>query len=184
MRTLQYRILHDLQSKKPKKICHTINEMSVFVTTSKKPLYRQPIRVAPQSMQVGHNMGSTLPMIITFNLALAYHLTAIEEEGPINRDSLRKILQLYELSYRWQSEDQGNEQVNSLSFTMIIANNLGEIHRAVGNHSKLFVMCLQYLLSSGTMMSVLVVDCNDREEDSVLNESWGVACTCRNTTIL
>ena len=113
-----------------------------------------------------------------------WRLTAIEEEGPINRDSLRKILQLYELSYRWQSEDQGNEQVNSLSFTMIIANNLGEIHRAVGNHSKLFVMCLQYLLSSGTMMSVLVVDCNDREEDSVLNESWGVACTCRNTTIL
>jgi hypothetical protein len=28
-------------------------------------------------------MGSTLPMIITFNIALAYHLTAIEEEGLI-----------------------------------------------------------------------------------------------------
>jgi hypothetical protein len=53
-------------------------------------------------MQAGHNMGSTLPMIITFNLPLAYHLTPIEEEGPINRDSLQNILQLYELAYRWQ----------------------------------------------------------------------------------
>jgi hypothetical protein len=71
-------------------------------------------------------MGSTLPMIITFNLALAYHLTAIVEEGPNNRDLLQKVLQLYELAYRWQLEDQGNEQVNSLSFTMILANNFGE----------------------------------------------------------
>jgi hypothetical protein len=125
-------------------------------------VYRQPIRVTPQSMQAGHNM-IILPMIITFNLALAYHLTAIEEEGPINRDSLEKVLQLYEVAYRWQSEDQGNEHVNSLSFDMSIANNLGEIHRAVGNHSK-YVICLQYLLS--TMMSV--VDCNDREEESAI----------------
>jgi tetratricopeptide (TPR) repeat protein len=125
-------------------------------------VYRQPIRVTPQSMQAGHNMGSTLPMIIAFNLALAHHLTAIEE-GPINRDSLQKVLKLYEFAYRWQSEDRGNEQVNSLSFTMIFANNLGEIHRAVGNHSK-YVMCLQHLLS--TMMSV--VHCNDRKEDSAI----------------
>jgi tetratricopeptide (TPR) repeat protein len=126
-------------------------------------VYRQPIRVTPQSMQAGHNMGSTLPMIITFNLALAYHLPTIEEEGPINRDSLQKVLQLYELAYRWQLEDQCNEQVNSLSFTMTLINNLGGIHRAVGNHSK-YVMCLQHLLS--TMM--FVVDCNDREEDSAI----------------
>jgi hypothetical protein len=144
----------------PTKKCQSLSDESedTFV-------YRQPIRLTPQSTQEGHNMASTLTMIITFNLALAYHLTAIEK-GWINRDSLQKVLQLYELAYRWQllEDDQGNAQVNSLSFTMILANNLGEIHRAVGNHTK-YILCLQHLLSTAMMV---VVDCNDREEESAI----------------
>jgi tetratricopeptide (TPR) repeat protein len=110
-------------------------------------IYRRAIRVSQFSMQEGHSMGATMSLIIIFNLALAHHLSAIQQQ--MCRRRLQKALQFYELAYHLQSEEQ-----SSLRFTMIIANNLGEIHRAVNNHSK-HVMCLQHLLS--TMM--YLVDC-------------------------
>lgn len=118
-------------------------------------IYRQPIRVKPESTQKGHSMGPALPLIITFNLGLAHHLSAIEEEcsGEMSRKKLQKVLQLYELAHRFQMEEE-DEQVNCVLFTMIISNNLGEIHRVVQNHTK-HVLCLEHLLS--TMM--FMVDC-------------------------
>jgi hypothetical protein len=115
-------------------------------------IYRRAIRVSQCSMQEEHSMGATLSLIIIFNLALAHHLSAIQQQ--MCRRRLQKALQLYELAYQLQLEEQQEQQVSSLRFTMIIANNLGEIHRAVNNNSK-HVMCLQHLLS--TMM--YLVDC-------------------------
>jgi hypothetical protein len=123
-------------------------------------IHRQPIRVTPQAMQEGHSMGLALPLIITFNLALAHHLSAIEEKQ-LDRTKLAKVLQLYELAYRWQMEEDDAE-VDCIRFTMIISNNLGEIHRAVNNRSKYF-KCLQHLLS--TMM--FMVDCQQDDDSSL-----------------
>jgi hypothetical protein len=123
------------------------------VSSEEGYIYRLPIHVAPQAMQEGHSMGLTLPLIIIFNMALAHHLSAMEEEQ-LNRKKLSKVLQLYELAFRWQMEEEDDEQVDCICFTMIISNNLGEIHRAVNDRSK-HVMCLQHLLST---MMFLVVD--------------------------
>jgi tetratricopeptide (TPR) repeat protein len=120
-------------------------------------IFQQPIRVSPDSMS--HAMGLILPLMITYNLALAHQLSAMHEEFSSldRRRKLQRSLKLYELAYRWQME----EEVQSLGFNMILANNLGEIHRAADNKLK-FVKCMQHLLS--TMMYVLVVD----DEDEVI----------------
>lgn len=121
-------------------------------------LYRQPIHIPSSTISEGHMMGMTLPLILTFNLALAYHLTAIT--GPeVDRKCLQRVLQLYELAYRWQMNEVMADSyekcsVSSLSFIMVIANNLGQIHYCVNNMSK-YRLCLQHLLS--TVM--FVVDC-------------------------
>ena len=46
-------------------------------------VYRRPIRVPPQSILENHNMGRILFLIITFNLALAHHLSAIATATPM-----------------------------------------------------------------------------------------------------
>jgi tetratricopeptide (TPR) repeat protein len=120
-------------------------------------IYRQPIHVTPESIQDCHSGGLTLLLILTFNLALAHHLSA-NEESQLNRPKLQKVLKLYEIAYRWQME-QDNEQVDSVRFSMIISNNLGETHRAANNQHK-HVLCLQHLLS--TMM--FMVDCHQKVE--------------------
>jgi tetratricopeptide (TPR) repeat protein len=113
-------------------------------------VYKQPIRVSPHSMN--HSMGAIFPLVVTFNLALAHHLNAIEEKTEKDRQrNLQKALKLYELGYRWLVE----EEIDSLPFAMIIANNLAEAHRAANNPNKC-EKCLQNLLS--TMMYMLVAD--------------------------
>merc|ERR1712232_1009530 len=42
-------------------------------------LYRTPIRIPKRSIREGHNMGRTLFLIVTFNLALAHHLKALKK---------------------------------------------------------------------------------------------------------
>lgn len=119
-------------------------------------VYQQPIRVCPQTMEGGHSMGSVLPLILTFNLALSHHLEALATQS-FARSKLQRVLRLYELAYRWQIEEE-SVQAESLRFTMVIANNLGEIHRAVSNRDK-HQKCLEHLLS--TLM--FMVDCHETE---------------------
>ena len=79
---------------------------------------------------------------------MAHHLSAIQQQ--LCRRRLQKALQLYELAHQLQLE----EGICSPRATLIVANNVGEIHRAVGNHVK-HAKCLQHLLS--TMM--YMIDC-------------------------
>jgi tetratricopeptide (TPR) repeat protein len=120
-------------------------------------IYRNPIHVSPHSMQEGHSMGATLSLIVIFNLALAHHLAAVQNSMCQRR--LQKALQLYKLAYQlyqlYQLEEQPMQEVNLLHFTMIFANNLGEVHRTVNNRSE-HMMFLQHLLS--TIM--YLVDCH------------------------
>ena len=119
-------------------------------STSEGFVYQRPIRISPQSMLRGHSPGVTLSLIIIFNLGLAHHLSAIQQHNNCKR-RLQKALQLYELAYQLQLEEL---EMSSLRFTIIMANNLSQIHRVVENHSK-YQMCLEHLLS--TLM--YLVDC-------------------------
>jgi hypothetical protein len=116
-------------------------------------LYCKPVYVPAISLQEGHEMGITLSLLVIFNLALAHQLSAMQQpQDYVKR--LEKSSQLYELVYQLQLEQGSHNanQVNSLRFTMIIANNSGEIHRMVNNVTK-HAMCLQHLLS--TMMHLI-----------------------------
>lgn len=129
-------------------------------------IYRRPIRVCCE----GHAMGSTLYLIVTFNLALAHHLQTVSSyadnvEG--RAKDVNRTLVLYELTYKWQlkllcardkskeasTRNEGASQppsctaVTSIRFNMMIRNNLSQIHRLVGNHSK-HKRCLEHLLST------------------------------------
>ena len=129
-------------------------------------IYRRPIRIKSE----GHAMGSTLYLIVTFNLALAHHLQLVKtyasnKEG--GAKNVNRCLVLYELTYKWQlkllcardkSKDSVRREISSHSpppctavtsirFNMMIRNNLSQIHRLVGNHSK-HKRCLEHLLST------------------------------------
>lgn len=102
-------------------------------------IYRRPLRVDTNSMEEGHNMGVKLSVVIIFNLALAHQLSAGAHitSTTLSATSLKvmqKALQLYELAYQLHldelQESNQYERVGSVRFTLIVSNNLGEIHRA------------------------------------------------------
>ena len=112
-------------------------------------IYRRPIYCSPTFSHEGHHPGVTLMMIIVFNLALAHHLVSITSPhfAPTPMASeihtrLSKALQLYELFYQLQME----REIFSTQAMLAVANNVGEIHRIVGNRSK-YQMCLEHLMS-------------------------------------
>jgi hypothetical protein len=110
-------------------------------------IYRQPIYA---SMQQGHSPGVTLSLIIILNLAVAHHLSALQNQNCRRR--LQKALQFYELVYYHMQMEE--EDLCSPHASLIIANNVGEVHRALENQSK-HAMCLQHLLS----IMVYMIDC-------------------------
>lgn len=131
-------------------------------------VYRKPLLVPKICIEEGHYMGKATSLIILYNLALAHHLKAINmNDCGSNRNIkvLEQSLKLYELTYQLHCENNGEEQkqskslchveewnerrvaIASIRFTMIISNNLGQIHRVAGNSDK-HLMCLQHLLST------------------------------------
>jgi tetratricopeptide (TPR) repeat protein len=121
-----------------------------MVDSEERFIYRGPIYASPKFMQQGHSLGVTLSLIIILNLAMAHHLSAMQNQNCRRR--LQKALQLYELAHHLQMEE--NEDICSPRVTMIITNNVGEIYRALENQCK-HNMCLQHLLN--TMM--YMIDC-------------------------
>ena len=136
-------------------------------------VYHRPLLVNKHCIDESHFTGITLSLIILFNLALAHHLKAIATIASNTNSSsnslkvLQQALQLYELAYQFhvdyvqqQMSSSGalsgeyNRSIDALRFTMIVSNNLGEIHRVAGNSAK-HEMCLQHLLSAIMYM----VDC-------------------------
>ena len=137
-------------------------------------IYSTPIRAQPTlSIQKDHRLGIVLQLIIIFNLALAYHLRAIQQL--VSHDSLRQVLQLYEVAYRLQVR----EDIRSLRFTMVLANNLGQVHRAAGNGSK-YAMCLEHVLSA--MMFLL--DVQQQQSDQSSRGLFDLDGFARNTSKL
>jgi len=143
-------------------------------------VYRRLLLIDDYNINKNHYMGSTLSLVIIFNLALTHHLMGTRESSsPSNTTNLtknNKLLQhavkFYELAYQlhvnhteqqslhtynnndYMMDDDDHEHDNnnravvvSLRLTMIVANNLGQIHRVVGNSNK-YTLWLQHLLSS------------------------------------
>ena len=63
------------------------------------------------------------------------------------KESEDKALKMFEAKLNSNDELYNQSMIGSLRFTMIVSNNLGEIHRAAGNTEK-HTMCLQHLLSA------------------------------------
>jgi tetratricopeptide (TPR) repeat protein len=140
-------------------------------------IYSQPIFCAPTFSHEGHHPGVTLMMIIIFNLALAHHLVSIlpsqhsrffpfsssKSDLQARQKCLSKALQLYELFYQLQME----RQIFSTQAMLAVANNVGEIHRFVGNQDK-YELCLQHLMSC---IMLVVEDHRESSADSDLDSS-------------
>eukprot|EP00934_Nitzschia_sp_Nitz4_P002543 Nitzschia sp. Nitz4//scaffold100_size80364//35197//35994//NITZ4_005343-RA/size80364-processed-gene-0.53-mRNA-1//-1//CDS//3329532091//2533//frame0 len=128
-------------------------------------LYRRPIFLPSNAMSDAHEMGFVLPMILTFNLALSHHLKCLQDDA-LKGHSLERVLRLYELLFRWQIEVEA-VQVDSVAFTLVISNNLGEIHRVLSNQEK-HQLCLEHLLKTVMYM----VDCHEHERSGLDMEGF------------
>merc|ERR1719469_1482968 len=115
-------------------------------------IYRRPIQVSPHSIKEGHNMGSTLCLIIAFNLALAYNLKAISMYATSSngKDKTRHYkymtvaLKLYTQVLRWQTRlirenyyhdsslSSTSASFSNMRFKMILFSNMSQIHRSCG----------------------------------------------------
>eukprot|EP00534_Pseudo-nitzschia_fraudulenta_P005869 CAMPEP_0201179438 /NCGR_PEP_ID=MMETSP0851-20130426/113346_1 /ASSEMBLY_ACC=CAM_ASM_000631 /TAXON_ID=183588 /ORGANISM="Pseudo-nitzschia fraudulenta, Strain WWA7" /LENGTH=343 /DNA_ID=CAMNT_0047463421 /DNA_START=55 /DNA_END=1086 /DNA_ORIENTATION=- len=128
-------------------------------------VYSRPLRVNQKSIDEHHYMGSTLSVIILFNIALAHHLKAIELLPVLADHSdrlaiLQQPLKLYELAYQLQVDRTEGQRSNvcneenlvNLRFMMLVTNNISDIHRIAGNAKK-YKMCLEHLLNAMMFMN-------------------------------
>merc|ERR1712241_1650535 len=81
----------------------------------KNTLYRRPIRIPKRVIREGLNMGSTLFIIVTFNLALAHHLKAIKNNSSLSLLLLNGTVELYNLANNWQQKQQQQQQHSQIS---------------------------------------------------------------------
>jgi tetratricopeptide (TPR) repeat protein len=81
---------------------------------------------------------------IMFNLALAHHLNALHSLFNRPMSTLKQAIALYELAYTVQMQEDAEL---SIEFTMAIINNLGHIHRLLGDQEKAN-QCFRHLLST------------------------------------
>mmetsp|Transcript_49998 Transcript_49998/g.121150 ORF Transcript_49998/g.121150 Transcript_49998/m.121150 type:complete len:476 (-) Transcript_49998:190-1617(-) len=132
---------------------------------NKLVVFLNPIKV-PYSATPVTNTRKTFSLIALFNLAIGYHQRAIQAEAELANQShlpnnflhpveqkkadeerlfhLRKALSFYEMAYSVQMQE-GIDM--TLTPTMVIMSNVGQIHQTLGNtdHS---VQCFQHLLST------------------------------------
>ena len=124
----------DETSKKHKSVCSRSIRRSIGY------VYRRPVRVPPQSLlKKNHynSMGSTLNLIIVFNLAIAHHQKALgsntctADNILVREESIEKTRCLYEFILLKLQQSRlhlntvnGNNNDNCIRFNMIIHNNL------------------------------------------------------------
>lgn len=139
-------------------------------------IYQQPIiatRVCLPDKEENSAPGGTLPLILSLNLAMANQLSALENN--LCRRRLQKSLKWYGFAHQIQKKSN----ICSPQSTMIISNNVGEIHRITNNRTKHF-MCLNHLLS--TMM--YVIDAQHEESPSSTQTRIELDGFLRNTSKL
>jgi len=144
-------------------------------------VYRRPMRVHQECIDRCHYNGATLSFVSLFNIALAYHLKAIETV-PSMVDSKEKLavlqqpLKLYELAYQLHFQCQeGKESETTLKermetcdsstttctkdpnlvnlrLMMLVTSNISQIHKLAGNDTK-HHQCLEHLLNAVMYMN-------------------------------
>jgi hypothetical protein len=102
-----------------------------MVDSEDRFIYQRPIYASPKFMQQGHFPSVSLSLIIILKLAMAHHLSALQNHNCCRR--LQKALQLYERVYHLKMEE---ENICSPHANLIITNKVGEIHWALENQSK------------------------------------------------
>jgi len=165
-------------------------------------IHQRPVYITPRCLIEGYNLGPFLSLLVLFNLALAHHLKFVSISTlsmnsnmvPTNSTrvrslALRKVLHLYELTYKLLIEIFANEQqyfddtvctntnTNAnvytsasiadpgLRFSIIICNNLSQVHKILQNQEK-HKECLRKLLS----MLMYVVDLEREVNGSNIDE--------------
>lgn len=112
-------------------------------------VFRRPLRVSQIAIQENHYMGSSLTVMILFNLALSHQLLgmAIPSAWPTFQDrfqNMDRALKLYELCIH--ASDRCNcSDGASLRLKLLVMNNLSQIHKLSGFPKK-YRMCLEFLL--------------------------------------
>lgn len=141
-------------------------------------VYLRPLFVSRNSIEENHFMGISLVLILLFNLALSHHLMYLRGGGSKSdgEKNFGKAVQLYELAYQSNIEyvqqrppattddDATCHDYSGLRLTMIVSNNLGQIHKAAGDAGK-HEMFLNHLLR----VVMYVVEC--RLVGSILNQT-------------
>lgn len=127
-------------------------------------LYSIAILVPQQSQ--GHSMGQNFQILLAFNLALANHLSWATKRDTQDLKKLKRILQLYELSYNLQLEELvlHEHDIINLRFKLVILNNLSHIYRAL-NEEEQHHSVLEHLLSH-LMLVVVTEQRNSARTDS------------------
>jgi len=135
-------------------------------TPSSSSFYRRPIQITPRSIMEGHNMGSTLFLIIVFNLGLAHHSALAASTGSYSEDKrmakLKTTLKIYDLADSWYHRltkfrcdvaQQQSLRDSTIRFHTIVCYNSCHIHQSLNDHTK-----HQESLEKLTSVLMLVVD--------------------------
>lgn len=141
------------------------SEMDVMDDTIVTPyIHRIPLLISPRAVlcrDLNEELLAELSVAVLFNLALCYQLQAFstyeQMSGPIDEtlhSNLIRSVSLYELAYGIQMQEDIELSVES---TMAIINNLGQLHRFLGNEEKA-TKCFAHLLS--TLLFVQSADYN------------------------
>jgi hypothetical protein len=134
-------VAHLMASTKKKKLCMTKNifkkkkktpKNDGDIDNKKEDLHRRPILIPKKIIGERHGMGSSLFLLITFNLALAHHLKILKKKTKIDttdHDSssplVKTTIRLYEIILDTITDDDNASKRNgSKIFTNIVANNL------------------------------------------------------------
>ena len=121
-------------------------------------IYNRAIHLPALSIEdTSYHTSVMVSVVAIFNLALAHHLTAVEQN---NAQLLRKAAKLYELAHNMQSEEEWME--NTSLFTMAIINNLGLIYRCL-DERETSGKCFQHLLSTLMFFTDCGLDENQRD---------------------
>ena len=159
-------------------------------------IYREPIFIettnnsdscgnASSVVDDVEDYSTTLSVTCVFNLALAHHLTAIDQDDDEQR--LRVALRLYEVCYLMQrnSLDQAKNTSSSntnsssiekmsLSHTLGLVNNSGQIHKSLHQYKRANRL-FQHLLSSLVLVSEMdEQDGEDGNNDNSIDQLEGL----------
>ncbi|KAL3924942.1 MAG: hypothetical protein SGILL_000732 [Bacillariaceae sp.] len=120
-------------------------------------LYISPLFLSTSASYDRYEVTVEASVAIMFNLALSHHLNALygstcgpksafsqSEASTPGVSTLEQAISLYELAYTVQMQEDA--QLN-VEFTMAIINNLGHIHRLMGDEEKA-TKCFGHLLST------------------------------------